>query len=167
MRAFVVYESMYGNTRRIAEEIGRALAAFGEVTTMDVAMAPTTLPAWVDLLIVGGPTHASSMSRTATRRQAVAAGGRATDLETGLREWLRVLTVSSRGPATATFDTRVKVPLLPGSAANGAARHLRRLGLAVRDSESFYVEDQDGPLRPGELERAAAWARILVHDLHS
>lgn len=165
MRAFVVYESMYGNTQQVAEAIGRALAAAGEVTVVDVASAPASLPDRVDLLVVGGPTHAFAMSRPATRKQAVATGGRSTDLTTGIREWLGVLTVGSPGPAAATFDTRVQVPLLPGSAANGAARLLRRLGLGVRDRESFYVEDQDGPLRDGELERAATWGGSLVHDL--
>lgn len=164
MTAFLVYETMYGNTGQLAEAIGRELGAAGEVTVVDVASAPTAIPAGVDLLVVGGPTHAFSMSRAATRRQAVATGGRATDLDTGIREWLGELRVTSPAPAAATFDTRVKVPLLPGSAASSAARVLRRLGLAVRDTESFYVEDQDGPLRHGELERAAAWGRRLIHD---
>lgn len=165
MRALVVYESMYGNTQQVAEAIGRELSAAGEVTVVDVATAPTRLPPEIDLLVVGGPTHAFSMSRATTRRQAALTGARTTDLDTGIREWLRELTVGSPGPRAATFDTRVKVPLLPGSAANGAARMLRRLGVAVPDSENFYVEDQAGPLRDGELERAAAWGRSLIHDL--
>lgn len=165
MRAFVVYESMYGNTQRVAEAIGQALAAAGEVTVVDVASAPTRLPDRVDLLVVGGPTHAFGMSRSATRQQALATGGRSTDLQTGIREWLGALRVGSPAPLAATFDTRVKVPMLPGSAANAAARVLRQLGLNVGDRESFYVEDQDGPLREGELDRAATWGRGLVHDL--
>jgi hypothetical protein len=162
MRAFVVYESMYGNTEQVAEAIGQALSTTGDVTVVDVASAPASLPDGVDLLVVGGPTHAFGMSRAATRQQALATGGRATDLEAGIREWLGALHVGSPAPAAATFDTRVKVPLLPGSAANAAGRVLRQLGLSMQARESFYVVDQQGPLRDGELERAAAWGRSLA-----
>ncbi|GHF23487.1 hypothetical protein [Pseudolysinimonas yzui] len=92
-------------------------------------------------------------------------GARTTDVEFGIREWLGELTVGSPAPAVATFDTRVKTPRLPGSAAKAAARLARRLRLDVRDRESFFVGDQDGPLLDGELDRAADWARGLVHDL--
>lgn len=61
------------------------------------------------------------------------------------------------------FDTRVsKVRHLPGSAAKGAARYVRKLGYtAVAPAESFYVDDVSGPLLEGELDRARAWGDRL------
>ena len=66
----------------------------------------------------------------------------------------------------ATFDTRVGGTMshLPGSAAKAAGKQVRRhhLGRVVAE-ESFFVEDSDGPLSDGELDRAFAWADSLVH----
>jgi hypothetical protein len=62
-----------------------------------------------------------------------------------------------------TFDTRVHVKLLPGSAASGAAKALRHRGFKqARRGETFWVEDTAGPLAAGELARAQAWGAELA-----
>ena len=64
----------------------------------------------------------------------------------------------------ATFDTRVgSVKHLPGSAAKAAGRDVRRhhLGQLVATA-SFFVDDMDGPLSDGELDRARAWGASLA-----
>jgi hypothetical protein len=69
-----------------------------------------------------------------------------------------------------TFDTRVKVKLLPGSAAKAAAKALRARGFRrAEQGETFWVEDTDGPLKDGELARAEAWGHELGRraDLHA
>jgi hypothetical protein len=114
MRAFVVYESMYGNTQHVAEALAGGLAESGfDVRTTEVGAAPTTF-AGVDLVVAGGPTHAFSMSRASTREDA------ATKTDTpivsagiGLREWIESLEPAD-GVAVATFDTRVRHPRVPG-----------------------------------------------------
>lgn len=161
MNTLVVYESMWGNTRAVAEAVAEHLG--DEVTLVDVTDAPARLPADVDLLVVGGPTHAFSMSRASTRRDAVGKGATTDHVERGIREWLD--DVVATGPVdVATFDTRVgSVRHLPGSAARAAGRNVRRhhLGHLV-DTASFYVEDMAGPLSDGELDRARAWGASLA-----
>ena len=73
MKAVVVYESMYGNTHLIAEEIGNGLRANpnADVAVVPVDGASMELLEGVDLVVVGGPTHAHGMSRTSTRKAAV------------------------------------------------------------------------------------------------
>src|SRR5579859_5720922 len=96
MRALIVYESMYGNTRLVAYRIADGLRHRIEATVVPVADATAELAAAADLLIVGGPTHMHRMSSAATRRAAVTAAakehsGLATDPGAdgpGLREWL-------------------------------------------------------------------------------
>ena len=52
---------------------------------------------------------------------------------------------------------------MAGGAAHGIARRLRKHGYhLVSDPEGFVVEDADGPLRAGELERAKQWGVQLV-----
>ena len=161
MNTLVVYESMWGNTRAVAEAVAERLGE--EVTLVDVADAPERLPADLDLLVVGGPTHAFSMSRASTRRDAVGKGADSRDVERGIREWLGTV-VAAEPVDVATFDTRVgSVKHLPGSAAKAAGRDVRRhhLGQLVATA-SFFVDDMDGPLSDGELDRARAWGASLA-----
>jgi hypothetical protein len=161
MSTLVVYESMWGNTRAVAEAVARGL---GEgVTLVDVADAPAPVPDDVDLLVLGGPTHAFSMTRASTRRDAIAKGATTGPAEHGIREWLAQLPASDHLDV-ATFDTRVgSVRHLPGSAARAAGKEVRRhhLGRLVA-TMSFYVGDMAGPLLDGEVERAHAWGRSLA-----
>jgi hypothetical protein len=162
VRTFVVYESMFGNTRDIAAAIAEGAAAAGPVTFVEVGAAPERLPADVGLLFVGGPTHAFGMSRPATRDSArgqaageLVSGGR------GVREWIAGL---AGGPEVLVhcFDTRVRVRGLPGSAARGMRRALDRSGFTTGTAESFWVRGTPGPLADGETERAKGWAEGLA-----
>jgi hypothetical protein len=159
MRALVVYESMFGNTGLIAEAIADGLAVHGEVETVEVGAAPVLLPAEVDLLVVGGPTHAFGMSRPGTRSNAK--GQTEAPLVSpgiGIREWLEGIARPRHRVSSAAFDTRIDKPRVPGSAAAAAAKRLRRLGFhQAMSPESFFVVGGTGPLLPGEYERAHRW----------
>lgn len=163
MKVLVVYESLFGNTRQVAEAAAATLTAAGaDVTLTDVGQAPTDLSD-VDLLVVGGPTHAFGMTRASTRADAVQQGAPAARAEVGIREWLGRLTEPELTVRCATFDTRVRPPRVPGSAARAADRRLRHLGLlVVAPAMSFWVGGTTGPLRDGELERVREWATGLV-----
>jgi hypothetical protein len=159
-RAVVVCESMFGNTRAVGEVIAETLAIhFDRVDVFDVADAPVTLDD-VSLLVVGAPTHAFGMSRPSTR-EAAHEQGAAAPTERGVREWLADLRPPSHEVRCAVFDTRIRTPRLPGSAARAARRRLRRLGCDVFAPVSFGVTGTTGPLEDGELDRARHWAAAL------
>lgn len=159
MNAWVVYESCFGNSEQVARAVAEGLgdarvAEVGEVGPADLAGA--------EMLVLGGPTHAFSMTRESTRREAHAQGAPYGHDGRGLRELLDEMEPRVH-PPVATFDTRVaKARKLPGSAAKAAAKELRRHHHAdVVAQESFYVDDTAGPILPGELERATAWGAEL------
>ncbi|MCW2737715.1 hypothetical protein [Nocardioides sp.] len=169
MNTLLVHESHWGNTRAIGEAIAQGIASVGDgaqVTVVDVGEAPSPLPGDVALLVIGGPTHAFSMSRAATRRDAHSQGAEPGHDLVGIREWLDGLPAPAASPAVATFDTRVtQVRRLPGSAARAARRMAEHHHIGeVVATESFYVEDSAGPLEEGELDRARAWGRHLASD---
>ena len=159
--AVVVFESMFGNTQAIAVAVAESLATEYRVDVVDVAGAPLVLDDDVSLLVVGAPTHALGMSRLATRRAAQDQGAEAA-VERGVREWLAGLERPARAVRAAVFDTRIRKPLMPGSAARAMRRRLRRLGLEVTAPISFGVTGTPGPLVDGELDRARRWATSLV-----
>jgi hypothetical protein len=161
MRTLVVYESMFGNSAKVAGLIAAGLAEHGEVLLADVREMPSL--DGVDLLILGGPTHAFGMSRPATRADAARQGTIRPDAqETGIREFLDGAPQLA-GIAVAAFDTRSNTPIPTGSAARKALRRLRGLGgRQIAKPESFRVESVLGPLAPGEAERARQWGVSLA-----
>ena len=163
MRALVVYESMFGNTGLIAEAIADGLARHGEVETAEVGTAPVLLPAEVDLIVVGGPTHAFGMSRPGTRSSAKdQTEAPLVSPRIGIREWLEGMARPRHRVSSAAFDTRIDKPRFPGSAAAGAAKRLRRLGFhQAMAPESFFVVGGTGPLLPCEYERAHRWGELV------
>jgi hypothetical protein len=168
MRAVVMFESMFGNTKRIARSIADGLAAHGTVDAVEVGTAPTALDEDVELVVIGGPTHAFGMSRESTRQSAAKqADGALVSPRIGVREWLASIDRGSGGVAAAVFDTRFKKPRwLVGSAARAAEKHLRRLGFrVVAPAQSFYVSGTKGPLLDGELERARRWGDMLGSEV--
>lgn len=168
-RAVVVYESMFSNTEQVAYAIADGLRSGFEVDVMSVESPPSSVGDTPGLVVVGGPTHAFSMSREPSRAQAIEDGATANS-QVGLREWVEAwLATRDRsewaGVTAATFDTKMtSMRRLPGSAAHAAARLLRRGGLRVAHSASFYVSSGQGPLADGELARAEAWGRRLAEQ---
>lgn len=162
MKACVVYESLFGNTEQLAQAVARGM---GNVPVLEVTETTAADLDKVDLIVLGGPTHAFSMTRPPTRRDAHRQGASGGDEQRGLRELIAELPPVVSTPI-ATFDTRVaKAKRLPGSAAKAATRELRHHHhAAVVEQVSFYVEDTPGPLLDGELDRAAAWGERLVAD---
>ncbi len=174
MKSLVLYESMYGNTHLIANAIGSALSEAGETVVMPLYQVVDGSLRGVDLLVVGGPTHAHGLSRASTRKSAADAAHDARKhliLEAqgsgrGLRDWFKdVRDISASG---AAFDTRVDLaPVLTGRAARGIARRLRHHGChLVTKPESFLV-DKSNHLLAGEEDRARRWGAELVELLRT
>ena len=142
MHVVIVCDSKFGNTAQVARAAQTALAAGNTVDLRSATEGIGDLTG-VDLLLVGGPTHAHGASAA-------------------LKEALRALPRGSlAGMRAATFDTRFRMSrLLTGSAAAAAASLLRRAGArTVAPPESFFVTRGTPPtLETGELERVAAWA---------
>jgi flavodoxin len=155
MKALVVYDSFFGNTEQIAQAIGRVLGAHGEAHLLRVGNVRPEHLAGLDLLIVGSPTRAFRPSPA-------------------ISKWLKSLAPNSlEGVRVAAFDTRIALSVnsrilsvfvrLFGYAAEPIAAGLGKKGGAlVILPQGFFVEGSEGPLRAGELERAAEWARQIV-----
>lgn len=150
MRAIIIYDSWYGDTRRVAEEIGRGLAeATGEdPAVVEVGEAAVEGVRRCDLVVIGTPNHFGR----ATRKT---------------RELLRVLKESGATNARfAAFDTCFEADT---GKASGELARLAQLLVAptapVPPTLSTVVDATRGPLRAGELERARRFGAELARAL--
>lgn len=166
MRMLVIYESMFGNARTIAEAIADGATPFGMVEAVEVSQAPLVIGEEFDLVIAGGPTHAFGMSQKSTRSEAAKKSDRPlVSRENGIREWLETVTVDGHIQAAA-FDTSVSKPRwlgFIGSAAGKIEKRLKRLGFTlIAPAGNFYVVDVLGPLKEGEIQRARDWGHTIA-----
>jgi flavorubredoxin len=164
--AVVVYESVFGDAEKIARAIAEGLSRHLDVDVVAAKDAPQELGSTVRLLVVGGPNHAMSMPRPATREGAVKQyGAEIADTTTGLHEWLDAATVPSHISAAA-FDTRMDHPKLVTKmdhASRTEEKLLHRLGATLAaPAEHFHVVDAKGPLADGEEDRARMWGAALA-----
>ena len=150
-------------TGRIAQAVDKGLADHATVQLENVAESNAAVPDDVDLLVVGGPTHAFSMSRASTREEAAhRKGDDHVPVGRGIRDWLNELPRGEHPQTFAAFDTRMDMPLLTGAASRSATRAAKHLGFTMTKPNSFIVESYEGPLRQGEIERAEAWGAELA-----
>ena len=139
MKAFIIYDSMYGNTEKIAQAIGDGLT--GEVKVVHASEVNTSELKTCDLVILGSPTH----------------GGFPAEGIYGLLK----APLDLEGVNVAAFDTRTKTTIF-GYAATKIAKGLQRNGgTLLVPPEGFVVLGMHGPLKDGELERAKKWAQQL------
>ena len=156
MKALVIFESFFGNTEKIARAVAEGLAAHCEVTVLRVADAQPEQFKAFDLVVIGSPTR----------------GFRPSD---GTKALLKALPASAlQGVKIAAFDTRMDVKeannafltfmeRIFGYAAEPIGKALARAGGTQADlPQGFIVLASEGPLRDGELDRAAAWGEKLA-----
>lgn len=142
MNVMVLYDSKFGNTEHVARALGGVLERGTTVAVHAIGEEHLDVEG-VDLLVLGGPTHAHGLSAP-------------------MRAFLESLQVQH--VAAAAFDTRFHMPrIFSGSAATKIARSLEHKGARlVVPPQSFFVQGQEGPLLEGELDRINAWAAELL-----
>ena len=145
METLIVFDSTYGNTEKIAKAIYDAIT--GEVKVIRASIANPAELEMIDLLVVGSPTL----------------GGRPTP---AIQEYLAgIPELAIKGKKVAAFDTRYSTRMVKifGFAADRISESLKVKGATIVSSPmGFFVKGKKGPLREGELERAAEWAKQIV-----
>jgi menaquinone-dependent protoporphyrinogen IX oxidase len=147
MKAIVVFDSQYGNTRLVGEEIARGISEAGavEVLAVDVEHVPLDRAQLCDLLVIGSPNHIGRATR-ATKRFIRALGG-----------------ANLSRKKVAVFDTCFEGQ--EGVATREIEAALRKEDpgfVSVAPGLSVIVEKMKGPVRTGDLPRARAFGRDLV-----
>lgn len=145
MKALVVYDSVYGNTEKIAQAVGEALNNGARVVRVGDAV-PTELGT-LNLLIIGSPTQAGRPTKP-------------------MQDFLsRIPESALKNVKVTSFDTRISTRLVGifGYAAGRILEALKaRKGQIAAFPQGFFVHGTKGPLKEGELERAVSWAKGML-----
>ncbi len=139
-KALVLYHSLFGNTRAVAESLAKGLEESGvgvdclSIDDVDIDQIPS-----YDLLAIGGPTHILRMSKP-------------------MEEFMeRLDSLNLRSMKGFAFDTRNESRMnkksllgLENSAARRIEGRMKRLKMKiVRPRQSAIVEGREGPLDRG------------------
>ena len=149
-RALVVYESKYGNTKRIAEAIVEGIKQAGDIECKLVSPAeaqPDELLRY-DAILFGGPNHMQEPSRGVT----------------GFLE--RASSVDLRGKLSAAFDTYMGAN--KGIAVAKLQRKIREKLRGVKlvgEGFSAEVKSRTGPLVDGEIPKAQQFGLNVGHAI--
>ena len=156
MKALIVYDSVFGNTEQIAKAIGDSLADLTSTEVVKVSEAKLEQLQGTGLLIVGSPTRAFKPTKAI------------------VDFLIQIPSNGLKGINVAAFDTRVNTEDVNSRILNGFVRIFgyaakpiadkmqKKGGNLVLPPEGFFVKDNEGPLKEGELERAAEWAKQVM-----
>ena len=153
-KALIVYDSLFGNTKKIAEAIQEGLNNKHDSGLINVKEFKKGDIENIQILVLGSPTH----------------GGRYSE---PVKAFFTTLPDNSlKGIKASSFDTSIPVDdkgwfmrlliKMFGYAAPRIAKELSKKGASIISSETFWVLDREGPLKDGETERARAWAAGLL-----
>ncbi len=141
MKALVVYDSVYGNTKLVAEEIVANLGMGAR--SVKVSDLKEKDLAGLDLLVVGSPILGWKPSEKTAAFLSSLNSGQLKDVK------------------VAAFDTRIRL-FIHGDAASKIAAALQKAGGSlVGEPTGFIVEGTQGPLACDALQKAAQWAETL------
>lgn len=135
-----VYDSMYGNTREVAEIIDKTLKKDHAVITADISKIPDKLITKADVFIIGSPIHYWKPTKK---------------VNTFIMRLFRLKPLNRIG---IVYDTRLE-KIVTGNAAVKMHKMLSSLRFSMMGrGEFFYVESFKGPLKLGEVDRGERFA---------
>jgi flavodoxin len=144
MKALVIYDTNYGNTKKIAKIIAGKL--WKNTKLISVADLKKKDLKGMDVLIAGSPVIGWNPSDKMSKFLS--------DLKEN----------ELQGMKGASFDTRMKLFFFT-DATKKISKELSRAGVTiVARSQDFYVTKAEGPLRDGEKERAVIWAADIKNN---
>lgn len=157
MNALIIYDSVFGNTEKIARAIGKGFEEHGNVQVVKVGDVTYNQLEGIDYLVIGSPTRKF----------------RPTPKISGFLKSIPKNGLSN--VKVAVFDTRFteqeieRIRILAffvrifGYAAKSMTKLvLKKGGEPVVPSKGFYLRETEGPLLENELQRAGNWVSEII-----
>ena len=154
MEILIVYDSLHGNTEKIAVAMGEALSKSNKVNVVKVINTKDIVLQDYELIIIGSPTN----------------GGQPTSQVKSFIDSIPNEALAGKNVATFATGTTMDGQGLIGKTAIKIFGYAgERIGKMLKDKganllsfENFLVKGWEGPIVEGEIERAQKWATSLV-----
>jgi flavodoxin len=156
MKTIIVYDSVFGNTEKIAKTMAQSIENQCEIKITHINQLQLKDLQDINLLIIGSPTRGFEPTKP-------------------IAEALRKIKVKDYPfLMVAVFDTRIDVVKINniilnifvkfcGYAVDTMEKIVRNNSLRlVGEGKGFFVEESEGPLRVDETNKAAQWVRDIV-----
>jgi len=141
MKSLVVFDTNFGNTKKIAKSIAAALGKNAKAVHVQELKKKDI--SGIDVLVAGCPVI----------------GSNPTEKMVAFLDKLKEKDL--KGIKAASFDTRLKLFFFT-DAAKKISRKLAGAGAEIiAKPQDFYVSKGEGPLRDGEIEKSAIWAASI------
>jgi flavodoxin len=141
VKALVIFDSILGNTKKIAETISKELGEDSKVLSVSDFNAKDL--EGISLVVVGSPIIGWKPSENMGKFLLGLSEGQLKDIK------------------AAVFDTRIK-NFMSGDAIKKISKELIRTGAEISvKPHAFYVKGAEGPLFEGEVEKAIEWAKSI------
>ncbi len=152
MKTLIIYDSLYSNTEKLAQTIGKEIT---DARVVHVSKTNSNSINDIDLLIVGSPTHGG--------RPSPAIKQLLTDIINRQLTKTRIATFDTGIPAQGQSKFLQFIIKIFGYASPHINKALISKGAtqAVKPM-TFWVRGKEGPLVDGELERAREWIRAIL-----
>ncbi|HPF18845.1 MAG: flavodoxin domain-containing protein [Eubacteriales bacterium] len=159
MSVVIVYDSVFGNTEKIAEFIAEVFRQKHEVHLLHVSELNADVMKNAELFIAGSPTRAFAPTKNMVKALK--------NLKTNDQKHLY----------GAVFDTRMDIQnsnirilkfleKRKGYAADTMEKILKEKGIPfICGHEGFFVTESEGPLMEGETQRAKTWAGKIEAEM--
>ena len=149
----VIYDSVFGNTEKVANAIGEAI---GNAPVKQVTNVTQGDFQDLKILFVGSPTRAFRPTPAITKFLK--------DLDGNALSGVKAAAFDTRIPKDKTDSGFLRFMInLFGYADKKIEKGLKNAGATLAlDSAGFGVSDTEGPLYEGELDRAKAWAKDIL-----
>jgi len=144
IRALVLYDSRYGNTKTVAEALAKGIGSSGvPIDCVSIEEIDIQRILNFDFIAIGGPTHVIRTSKE-------------------MKDFLeRIKSLDLRGRMGFAFDTRIESRMNQGkwgifenSAARRIQKVLKQMKIRIiRERESAIVNGSEGPLEDGTEKR--------------
>lgn len=158
MKILIVYDTVFNNTKMVAESIGSELSISNNVEVVKADNVEANNLKDIDVLFVGSPTRMFQPTKN-------------------VRNFINHLSGSDlNGVKIAVFDTRMVIdestPKIlrylekKKGYANDTMLTLfeKKGGNVSPNAGEFYVLDTEGPLKEGEVDRIRLWSNAIISN---
>jgi len=145
--ALIVFDSWYGNTRLVAEEIARGISSTGRVTTTVTSVQELNPPRMrqYDIIVIGSPNHQGAATHSVRRL-----------LHELALERLDSKTISLFDTCSRRQSAPVTIKMRRALTHDDPSLHLASPGISV------VVDGMQGPIHEGEVSKCREFGARLA-----